>query len=369
MKTLKGLFLVAMLVAAALPARLTAQTTLDMYVIDVEGGNATLFVSPNHESLLIDAGNTGNQAPRDAGRIAEAIKAAGLTQIDHLLITHWHGDHYGAVAELAAQFPIREFIDHGANVQPAEGPDNFIKNVYMPLAEKGKHMVAKPGDTIAMNGVDIRVVASAGEMITKPLPGAGQPNPYCRSFQPAESNLEDPQSVAIHVTFGNFRTAHLGDLSKNEEFKLVCPNNLLGMVDVFLGLHHGVGTSNSPALLWALHPRVAVMNNGTRKGGDPETMKTIHSSPGLEDLWQLHFSMLSGQEYTVPGMFIANTVDAPEARPIDPITAPAPGPAAAPPPSHQGKAYWIKVSAQRDGTFTVTNTRNGFTKTYERLSK
>jgi hypothetical protein len=148
----------------------------------------------------------------------------------------------------------------------------------------------------------------------------------------------------------------------------MCPNNLLGTVDVFLGLHHGVGTSNSPAMIWALHPRVMVMNNGTRKGGDPETMKTIHSSPGLEDLWQLHFSALSGQEYTVPGMFIANTIDspkdAPQAMPISPITAPAPGPGAPPPPSHQGKAYWIKVSAQRDGTFTVTNTRNGFSKTY-----
>jgi competence protein ComEC len=363
----QAIFFATAFAVALLPLSISAQNkTLDMYVIDVEGGNATLFVSPNHESLLIDAGNAGNQAARDGARIAEAIKAAGLTQIDHLITTHWHGDHYGAIAEVAAQFPIREFIDHGPNVQPGEGPDNFIKNVYMPLAEKSKHTVAKPDGRIAMNGVDIRVVASAGQMITKALPGAGKPNPYCASFKPAESNLEDPQSVAIHVTFGNFRTAHLGDLSKNEEFKLMCPKNLLGTVDVFLGLHHGVGTSNSPVMIWALHPRVAVMNNGTRKGGDPETMKTIHSSPGLEDLWQLHFSTLSGQEYTVPGMFIANTFDAPQAMPIDPITAPAPGPGGTAPPPHQGKAYWIKVSAQQDGTFTVTNTRNGFMKTYTR---
>lgn len=351
--------------AAALPSLLAAQSkTLDMYVIDVEGGNATLFVSPNGESLLIDAGNAGNQAARDGARIAEAIKAAGLTQIDHMIVTHWHGDHYGAVAEVAAQFPVREFIDHGPNTQPAAGPDEFIKNVYTPLVAKSKHTVAKVGDKIAMTGVDIRVIASAGEMLKKPLPGAGKPNPYCADFKPVEANAEDPMSVAVHVTYGKFRTVHLGDLSKNEEFKLMCPNNLLGTVDAFLGLHHGVGSSNSPVMVYPLHARAAIMNNGTRKGGDPETMKTIHSAPGLEDLWQLHFSTLSGQEYTVPGMFIANTTDVSQPMPIDPAAAPAPGAGGGPPPAHNGKAYWIKVSAQPNGTFTVTNARNGFSKTY-----
>ena len=115
----------------------------------------------------------------------------------------------------------------------------------------------------------------------------------------------------------------------------------------------------------ALHPRVAIMNNGTRKGGQPDAMKVLHSSPGLEDLWQLHFSLLSGQEYTVPGMFIANTVDEPPtAMPIAPIAAAAAGPGAPPPPAHNGAAYWIKVSARDDGSFTVTNARNGFSKTY-----
>jgi competence protein ComEC len=351
--------------AAVLPLHLGAQNkTLDMYVIDVEGGNATLFVSPSGESLLIDAGNAGNQAARDGARIAEAVKAAGLTQIDHLIVTHWHGDHYGAVAEVAAQFPVREFIDHGPNMQPGEGPDNFINNVYAPLALKAKHTVAKVGDKIPMTGVDIRVIASAGDMLKKPLPGAGKPNPYCADFKPIEANIEDPLSVAVHVTYGKFRTVHLGDLTKNEEFKLMCPNNLLGTVDAFLGLHHGVGSSNSPVMVHALHARAAIMNNGTRKGGDPETMKTIHSAPGLEDLWQMHFSTLSGQEYTVPGMFIANTADTPQAMPIDPAAAPAPGAGGGPPPAHNGKAYWIKVSAQSNGTFTVTNARNGFSKTY-----
>jgi len=363
----RAIYLVPFLAMAALPPALPAQTkSLEVYVVDVEGGNATLFVSPNRESLLIDTGNAGAiAAPRDAGRIVDAIKDAGLTQIDHLIITHWHGDHFGGLAELAKQVPIKEYIDHGPNIQPGELADNFLRDTYPQLIAKAKHTVAKPGDKIAMAGVDIRVVASAGEIIKTPLPGAGKPNPYCSAYKPAENNAEDPFSVAVFMTYGKFRTAHLGDLTRNKEFEIMCPTNRLGTVDVFLGLHHGVGSSNSPVMVHALHPRVAIMNNGTRKGGDPETMQTIHSSPGLEDLWQIHFSALSGQEYTVPGMFIANTVDnQPAALPIAPVAAPAPGPNAPSPPAHDGKAYWIKLSAQQDGTFTVTNTRNGFSKTY-----
>ena len=340
--------------------------TLDIYVIDVEGGNATLFVSPSGESLLIDTGNAGAAAARDAGRIMDAIKAAGLSQIDHLIITHWHGDHFGGLAELSSKVTIREFIDHGPNVQPGELADNFLKNTYPQIYAKAKHTVAKPGAKIAMAGLDVRVVTSAGEIIKTPLPGAGMPNPYCANFKPGDNNAEDPQSVGIYMTYGKFRTIHLGDLTKNKEFELMCPTNRIGTVDVLLGLHHGQASSNSEVLVHAIHPRVAIMNDGTRKGGEPEVMKVVHSSPGLEDLWQLHFSLLSGQEYTVPGMFIANTIDDPQpAMPIAPMPAPQPGPGAPPSPVHNGTAYWIKLSAQQDGSFTVTNSRNGFTKTYK----
>jgi competence protein ComEC len=338
---------------------------LDIYVIDVEGGNATLFVSPTRESLLIDTGNAGAAAARDAGRIMEAVKDAGLQQIDHLIITHWHGDHFGGLAELATKIPIREFIDHGPNVQPGEAADTFLKTVYPSLYEKSKHTVAKPGDKIPMAALDVRVVTSAGETIKTALPGAGKPNPYCSTFKAGDNNAEDPQSVGIFLSYGKFRTIHLGDLTKNKEFELMCPTNRIGSVDVLLGLHHGQASSNSEVLVHALHPRVAIMNDGTRKGGEPDVMKTVHSSPGLEDLWQLHFSILSGQEYTVPGMFIANTIDdQPAALPVAPTPAPQPGPGAPPAPVHNGKAYWIKVSARQDGTFQVTNARNGFTKSY-----
>ena len=342
------------------------RTTLDVYVIDVEGGNAVLFVGPSGESLLMDTGNVPPGAARDAGRIMAAVHDAGLTQIDHLIITHWHGDHFGGLAELAPQIPIREFIDHGPNVQPGQAADDFLQKTYPKLIANAKHTVAKPGDKIRMAGVDVLVVASAGELIKTPLPSGGKPNPECANFKAGENNAEDPQSVGIHITYGKFRAVHLGDLTKNKEFELMCPNNRLGTVDVLLGLHHGQASSNSPVMVHALHPLVAIMNDGTRKGGEPETMQTVHSSPGLEDLWQLHFSLLSGQEYTQPGMFIANTVDDPQpAMPIAPMTAPQPGPGAPPPPAHNGTAYWIKLSAQPNGTFTVTNTRNGFSKTYK----
>jgi competence protein ComEC len=359
--------LFALAVAQAFPAAQTrAGRPLDIYIVDVEGGNATLFVSPSGGSLLIDSGNAGAGAVRDAERIAAAVKDANLTQIDHLITTHWHGDHYGGMAELAARIPIRDFIDHGPNAQPAAATDEFLQKTYPQIYAKGTHSVARPGDRIPLAGLDVLVLTSAGQTIKKALPGAGGANPYCASFKPGENNAEDPMSVGTRVTFGKFRTMHLGDLTKNKEFELMCPNNRIGAVDVLLGLHHGQDTSSSEVLVHAVRPRVAVINNGTRKGGQPEVMKTLHLSPGLEDIWQMHFSELSGQEYTVPGMFIANVLDQPSAAmPVAPMPPPAPGAAAPPAPVHNGRAYWIKVSAQQDGSFTVTNTRNGFSKAYK----
>jgi competence protein ComEC len=359
-------FVSALALSVAFPAaQARAVKTLDIYIVDVEGGNATLFVSPSGESLLIDTGNAGAAAVRDAERIMAAVKDAGLARIDHLITTHWHGDHFGGMTELAARVPIRNFIDHGPNVQPGAAADEFLQKTYPQLFAKAKHTVATPGMKIPVAGLDVLVVTSAGETIKAALSGAGGANSYCASFKPGENNAEDPMSVGTHVTFGKFRTIHLGDLTKNKEFELMCPNNRIGTVDVLLGLHHGVDTSNSEVLVHALRPRVAIMNNGTRKGGQPEVMKTLHASPGLENVWQMHFSQLSGQEYTVPGMFIANLTDELlAAMPVAPIPAPPPGPGAPPAPAHNGTAYWIKVSAQADGSFAITNGRNGFSKSY-----
>ncbi len=356
-------------------AQTRGATTLDVYVVDVEGGNATLFVAPSGESLLIDTGNGGAGAVRDAERILSAARDAGITQIDHLITTHYHGDHIGGLAELAARIPIRHFIDHGPSVQPNANIDAFLQKAYPELYSKVKHTVVKPGDRVPVAGLDVRVVTSAGEAIKAPLPGAGRPNPYCASFKPhvvnpvsgqPVGNTEDEQSVGSHITFGKFRALYLGDLTWNKEFDLMCPTNRIGTVDLFVLSRHGQASSNSEALVHAIRPRVAIMNNGTRKGGQPDAMRVIHSAPGLEDLWQMHFSLLSGQEYTVPGMFIANPVD--EQPAVMPVAAFTPATGAPPAPQHNGVAYWIKLSAQTDGSFTVTNNRNGFSKRYGVMS-
>ena len=311
--------------------------TLDIYVVDVEGGNATLFVAPSGESLLIDTGNGGAAAPRDAGRIVAAARDAGVTRIDHLVTTHWHGDHVGGLGEFATRMPIRHFIDHGPNVQPGPGIDEFLRDAYPKLYEKGTHTVAKPGDSIAVAGLEVRVVSSAGQVLATPLPGAGKPNPYCAAFKPTGNSAEDAQSVGTYVRYGQFRALHPGDLPTTKEFELMCPNSRIDAVDVLLGLHHGQDTSNSEVLVHAIRPRVAIMNNGPKKGGEAETMKTVRSSPGLLDFWQLHTS-LNAPQANMPVAMIAN---------LD-----------------ESAAHAVKLSAQRDGSFSVTNTRTGETRRY-----
>jgi competence protein ComEC len=339
-------------VAIAAAQTLKPANTLDIYVVDVEGGNATLFIAPSGESVLIDTGNVGPAAIRDAGRIAAAAKDAGITRIDTLITTHWHGDHFGGMAELAKLLPIRRFVDHGANVQPAAAADDFLQGVYPTLYKATEHSIAKAGDRIPVSGIDWRIVSAGGKTITAPLAGAGAPNPYCAGFkahtvnpvsgQPV-GNTEDEQSVSSNITFGKFRVAHLGDLTWNKEFELMCPNNRLGAVDLFIVSRHGQPSSNSETLVHAIRPKVAIINNAARKGGQGETMRVLYSSPGIEGIWQIHYSVLGGREYAVPGLFIANVgEDTP----------------------HDGAAYWIKVSAQPDGHFTVTNNRNGFSRSY-----
>ena len=325
--------------------------TLDIYVVDVEGGNATLFVTPARETVLIDTGNGGPAAVRDADRIMAAVKDSGITQIDALVTSHWHGDHMGAMAELANRIPIRHYLDHGGNVQPSAAVDAFMQNIYPGLVAKSKRTIVKAGDALPLKGVEWRFVTSGREIVRNPLPGAGLPNPHCAGFKPHAVNpvsgqplgdTEDEHSVGSHVTFGKFRAVYLADFPWNKEFEMMCPNNRLGTVEFLLVSRHGQHSSNSEALVHALRPRVGVINNGVRKGGQPETMKVLHSSPGLEGLWQVHVAQLSGPEYDIPGMFVANIVDDPQHAP----------------------AHWIKVSANTDGSFAVTNSRNGFTKAY-----
>ena len=310
---------------------------LDIHVIDVEGGQATLIVPPSGESLLVDTGYVGFKG-RDADRIAAVVRQAGLSRIDYLVVTHYHADHVGGVPALAARVPIRTFVDHGPTVEQGDQPA-LLYQAYLATRAKGRHVLARPGDTLPIAGLDVRIVSAAGDLITKPLAGAGQPNALCRDYLPADPDpTENARSVGMVLTFGRFRMLDLGDLTWNKEHDLVCPNNLLGTVDVYLTTHHGLNLSGPAVLVHAVHPRVAVMNNGPRKGGMPSAWRIIRDSPGLEDLWQLHYAVDGGPDHNVPEAFIAN---------VDDTT-----------------AHDIRISAQRNGSFEVTNGRNGHSKMY-----
>ncbi len=347
-----------------------AQTrSLQVYVVDVEGGNATLFIGPTGESVLIDTGNGGANAARDAGRILAAARDAGLTRIDHLITTHWHGDHFGGMAELAGNIPIGAYYDAGPSVQGQPNTVAFLADVYPGLVAEASRTIVDPGDTIPLDGVEWTIVTAGGDVLESNLRGGGGRNPYCASFEPQGPDTgENAQSVGSHIRFGEFTALHPGDITWDVEGALMCPENHIGTVDVLFVGHHGQGPaspvgSNTPQLVNAVAPRVSIINNGTRKGGQPESMSVILNSPGLEDVWMSHFSLLGGQEYTVPGIFIGNTFDQPlDAMPVAPL--PGTRDTWPEPPAHNGTAYWFKVTAMEDGTFTVTNTRNGFSKTY-----
>lgn len=271
---------------SAISASAQVDGNLEIYVVDVEGGNATLFVSPSGESLLIDTGNIAPAAAeRDATRIVAAARDAGLSEIDHLITTHWHNDHFGGMRALAAQMPIRNYIDHGPNTQARQIVDDFLANDYPGLIADATHTIVAPGDKIEIAGLDWNIVAARGEAITTALPGAGQANPYCADFAPQDDDpTENARSVGSVVSFGEFNVAHLGDLTWNKEFDLMCPINRIGMIDLFIVSHHGQPSSNSEVLVHAIRPQVGIINNGTRKGGQPDAMRILYAAPGLEDI-------------------------------------------------------------------------------------
>jgi competence protein ComEC len=357
-KTAKILFLLLWA-----PSWLLARS-LDFYFIDAELGNATLIISPSGQSLLIDGGHAGDNN-RDANRVLTAIRAAGLKQIDYLVVTHYHGDHYGAVPEVARHIRIVNWIDHGPAVEFGRNAewqqrwgkgDEALFREYQAERSKAHHIVIQAGDRIPIKGMDVRVLSSAGKQISMPVPGAGSPNPACLTADTRlEDESEDGQSISLLITFGKFRFVNLSDLTWNNTNRLFCPNNLVGNVDLYLTTHHGMSMDkNTPqAVNWSrscctgpemsgLRPRVAILNAGEHyhRNGTPHGWQAVRNSPGLVDLWQLHYQVQGGPDNNVDEKFITNLSE------------------------QRDKGYGIRVSAFSDGGFTVINDRNGFQKRY-----
>jgi beta-lactamase superfamily II metal-dependent hydrolase len=332
------LFCAAVLVQPQQAAPSTPASHLLIYAVDVEGGQATLLVSPTGASLLVD---TGWPTPdsRDATRIETAMHDAGIARIDHVLVTHFHHDHVGGVPSLVAKVPVGEFLDHGLNREDSD-ITRADYAAYLKAIEGKPRRIVHPGDTISIPGLDIVVLTGDGEHIPA-IPGIKPtPNPYCTTEPKADADdTENARSVGILVTFGNFRFLDLGDLTKAKEIALVCPANPIPPIDLYLVNHHGFNLSNSKAFVGAIHPRVAIMDNGAHKAGSPEAWQTVHESPGLLDLWMLHTAEDSEAAHNSTNDLIANLKGGSD-------------------------GSWLKVVALPNGSFSVTNARTGKTKEY-----
>jgi len=329
-----------MLAAAAV--LLPAQTrTLDIYWIDVEGGASTLIVAPSGESLLVDTGFPGND-DRDAKRIQAAAAAAGLTRIDNLVITHFHGDHVGGVAALSKAMTIRKIWDHGESIEASQPNGATLWKDYL-AAAGNRRTVVKPGDKIPLAGVDITVVSANGEVIAKPI-NHGSANKLCEGAERKPTdNTENSRSTGFLLTYGKFTFLDVGDLTWDREMMLACPVNKVGQVTLMQATHHGFsnGQSGAPALIWSLKPQVVVVNNGARKGFSNGGYETLAKIPGIEGIWQGHKGAMNDADHNTSADMIANLDEG---------------------AADQGN--WIKASISKEGKFTVTNNRNKFSKTY-----
>ena len=350
------LTLLVLLFALTAPAQ---TRNFEIYWIDVEGGASTLFVSPSGESLLFDTGFPGN-GDRDAKRIYTAAQNAGLKQIDHVVISHWHADHEGGLNALSKLIPLGNFYDHGNGVEQS---DRGRLEDYMAIAGN-KRTIVKSGDTIPLGPVQVRVLVSEGPVIANPINGGGQ-NPLCTNHQQMQpAPPENQRMVGLSFTYGSFKLVSLADLDWQRELELVCPLNKVGAVTVYTINRHGaLDNSGTPALLGAIRPQVIVVNNGPRKGLNvpndqvkPVSIPGVTPAPfeknhylrlaktsGVLDVWQGHLSLTDSDpaHNTAPDK-IANMEEGPG-----------------------DTGNWIRASVRSDGTYTIANGRNGFSKTYK----
>jgi beta-lactamase superfamily II metal-dependent hydrolase len=329
--------LLAVLLLVPVTAQARTPETLDIYFIDVEGGSATLFVTSEGESLLVDSGFPGD---RDAERIADvATNLAKLKQLDHYITTHWHRDHFGGSNRLAQMVPIKRFYDRGLPSLPAVDIQPELIAVYRKTS-RGKSKSMKLNDEIKFKGpARLRVLTVKGMVIGEKKPSP-QIQPCGADFRPQpEDKTDNANSIGYLLTFGSFKFFSGGDLTWNVEHKLVCPQNLVGAVDLYLVDHHGADTSNNPALIAGMKPRVAVINNGPRKAGEVQTFAYLKSEPSIEAIYQLHRNLTTTANDNAAPDFVANDDEA-------------------------CQASYIKVSVSLDGTYEVSIPAKGIKREY-----
>ncbi|MEX0978059.1 MAG: MBL fold metallo-hydrolase [Pirellulales bacterium] len=313
---------------------------LDIYWIDVEGGAATLIVTPQGESVLFDTGNPGH---RDPDRIVQtAAGEAGLRQLDHVIITHYHSDHFGGVALLSTILPIKHLHDNGIFEGIVDRPDKAYLE-----SKVEKRSVISPGDLIALQPsadpkatpLAIKCLGTRQQYIA--APAGAETTPGCAESKPKPIDTTDnANSVVTLVSFGKFEFFDAGDLSWNLEKELVCPTNRVGKIDVYQSSHHGLDASNHPLVIRALEPIVAVINNGVTKGCEPATFAAIKETKSVEAIYQVHKNLRGDGSPNTPDEFIAN-------------------------PTKDCKANIIKLSVDPTGSsYTVTIPANGHSRTY-----
>jgi competence protein ComEC len=336
---MRSLFLFLVLAMASIAA-MAQQRKLDIYWIDTEGGAATLIVTPLGHSMLVDAGNP-DPNDRDAKRILEVAKLAGVKKIDILLTTHYHVDHAGGVPALAKLIPIERFYDHGENMERADAVTVRTWENYEAAVKNRTRKTVRPGEKIPLDGVDITVVSSNGDVVSTPL-GDDIANPLCKNAQYKDPDkTENQRSVGFLLKYGKFTFLDLADLTWDKEMELACPVNKLGAVTLFQATHHGFygDLSGAPALLWATRPKIVVVNNGASKGLEANAYDRLAGIPGVEGIWQLHRSMRNDNAHNTSQAMIANT-------------------------GNGRDGYWIEASVTKEGKVTVTNARNNFSQGY-----